>query len=729
MTRSHRQTSIRLISDRPMNSAPVSNGWDLTKEFGSDVFTDDVMKRLLPAEAYADLRQTIDQGVALNETTAEAVANAMRSWAQERGATHYTHWFQPMTGLTAEKHDSFLDLSNGKAIIKFDGSQLVQGEPDASSFPSGGIRQTFEARGYTAWDPSSPAFIRRDPTGCTLCIPTAFCSYTGEALDEKTPLMRAGEALQRHAVKVAHLLGHESVKRVVTTVGCEQEYFLIDKQFFVQRPDLVNAGRTLFGAPPLKGQELDDHYFGAIRKRVMAFMEDVDRELWRLGVPAKTRHNEVAPTQFELAPIFEASNVSVDHNMLTMEVLRNVADRHNFTCLLHEKPYAGVNGSGKHVNWSLSCDERGNLLNPGSTPQDNISFLFHLAAIISGVNQYAPLLRASIAHSGNDHRLGANEAPPAIISAYLGDQLTAIVDAIVSGEQLAEGDGGIMRLGVEALPPLTKDPTDRNRTSPFAFTGNKFEFRAAGSSQSVAVVNTVLCTVAAESLSQMGALLESKLSSGVARADAVFETIKETLTAHHRVIFKGDGYSDDWVTDAEARGLPNLRSTPDALPAWVSDSAIALFSSHAVLSERELRARHEVACEKYNTHITIEGRCSSHMVRTMILPALLAFQRRVGDAIVSSKAAGLDDRALTAQTTLLQELSSYYNEIDERCQAVEAGLAKAEAIEHAPEALQTFKAEVLDRHAVLREVVDTVEGIVEDRLWPLPKYHEMLTVY
>ena len=729
MTRSHRQNSIRLISDRPASTSESQGNWELTREFAQDVFTDEVMKRLLPAEAYTDLRKTIDDGIALNEATAESVANAMRSWAQERGATHYTHWFQPMTGLTAEKHDSFLELSKGKAILKFDGSQLIQGEPDASSFPSGGIRQTFEARGYTAWDPSSPAFIRRDPNGCTLCIPTAFCSYTGEALDEKTPLMRAGEALQREAVKVAHLLGHPDVKRVHTTVGCEQEYFLIDKQFFVQRPDLVNAGRTLFGAPPLKGQELDDHYFGAIRKLVMAFMEDVDRELWRLGVPAKTRHNEVAPSQFELAPIFEASNVAVDHNMLTMEVLRNVADRHNFACLLHEKPYAGVNGSGKHVNWAISCKDRGNLLNPGSTPQDNISFLFHLAAIIAGVDQHAPLLRASIAHSGNDHRLGANEAPPAIISAYLGDQLTAIVEAIVTGQTLAEGDGGIMHLGVEALPPLTKDPTDRNRTSPFAFTGNKFEFRAAGSSQSVAVVNTVLCTVAASSLKQMGQLLEAKLENGIERSQAVFETIKETLTKHHRVIFKGDGYSQDWVTDAENRGLPNLRSTPDALPAWVSDQAIKLFEQHDVLSERELRARHEVVCEKYNTHITIEGRCSSHMVRTMILPSILAFQRRVGDAIVSAKAAGLDGTALNAQSALLRDLASYYNTISDGCDALEKGLAKAESIEHAPDALQVFKAEVLDRQTSLRDAVDAVEGIVEDRLWPLPKYHEMLTVY
>ena len=415
--------------------------------------------------------------------------------------------------------------------------------------------------------------------------------------------------------------------------------------------------------------------------------------------------------------------------MLTMEVLRNVADRHNFACLLHEKPYAGVNGSGKHVNWALSCNERGNLLNPGSTPQDNISFLFHLAAIIAGVDQHAPLLRASIAHSGNDHRLGANEAPPAIISAYLGDQLTAIVEAIVTGKTLAEGEGGLMHLGVEALPPLTKDPTDRNRTSPFAFTGNKFEFRAAGSSQSVAVVNTVLCTVAADSLAQMGELLESKLQSGTDKSQAIFETIKETLTNHHRVIFKGDGYSDDWVTDAEARGLANLRSTPDALPAWVSEQAIKLFERHDVLSERELRARHEVACEKYNTHITIEGRCSSHMVRTMILPSILAFQRRVGDAIVSAKAAGLDETALSAQSTLLRDLAGYYNTISNSCDEMEQGLAKAESIEHAPEALQVFKAEVLDRQAVLRASVDTVEGLVEDRLWPLPKYHEMLTVY
>jgi len=730
MTRSHRQNTIRLISDRPVARTDArQETWELTREFGRDVFTDDVMKRLLPDEAYRDLRRTIDTGSALNATTADGVANAMRAWAQERGATHYTHWFQPMTGLTAEKHDSFLELSGGKAIIRFDGSQLVQGEPDASSFPSGGIRQTFEARGYTAWDPSSPAFLRRDARGCTLCIPTAFCSYTGEALDEKTPLMRSGEALQRQAVRNAHLLGHEDVLRVTTTIGCEQEYFLLDKQFYVQRPDIVNAGRTLFGASPLKGQELDDHYFGAIRKRVMAFMEDVDRELWRLGVPAKTRHNEVAPSQFELAPIFEASNVAVDHNMLTMEVLRNVADQHGFACLLHEKPYAGVNGSGKHVNWSVACPSRGNLLDPGHTPQDNISFLYHLAAVIAGVDAHAPLMRASIAHSGNDHRLGANEAPPAIMSVYLGDQLTAVVEAIIAGDSLTDSHDGIMRLGVDALPPLTKDPTDRNRTSPFAFTGNKFEFRAAGSSQSAAVVGTVLSTVVADSLEQMGDLLVQKLASGMVHSEAVFETIQTTLAKHHRVIFKGDGYSDDWLKEAERRGLPNLRATPDALPAWVSQDAIDLFSRHSVLSERELRARHEVACEKYNTHLAIEGRTSSHLVRTQILPAIMAFQRRAGDAIVSSRAAGLDDSALVAQKALLSRLSDLYNAITERCDAMEAGMEKAAAFDHAHEASKTYQLEVLNRQVELREVVDQAELLVEDRLWPLPKYHEMLVIY
>ena len=729
MTRSHRQASIRLISDRPITPSNTSKNWELIQEFAKDVFTDSVMKRLLPSEAYSDLRRTIDEGVALNENTADSVANAMRSWAQERGATHYTHWFQPMTGCTAEKHDSFLEVSDGQAIIQFDGSQLVQGEPDASSFPSGGIRQTFEARGYTAWDPSSPAFLRRDTSGCTLCIPTAFCSYTGEALDEKTPLMRAGEALQRHAVSAAHLLGYDSVKRISTTVGCEQEYFLLDKQFYVQRPDLANAGRTLFGAPPLKGQELDDHYFGAIRKRVMGFMEELDRELWRLGVPSKTRHNEVAPSQFELAPIFESCNVAVDHNMLTMEVMRNVADRHGFACLLHEKPYAGVNGSGKHVNWSMSCKLRGNLLNPGSTPQDNISFLYHLAAVVAAVDTHAPLLRASIAHSGNDHRLGANEAPPAIISAYLGDQLTAVVEAIVTGNSLNENDGGLMHLGVEALPPLTKDPTDRNRTSPFAFTGNKFEFRAAGSSQSVAVVNTVLCTVVANALNEMNETLQAKVAGGLERNEAIFETIRKTLTAHQKVIFKGDGYSDDWLNEAEARGLPNLRGTPDALPAWISDEAFAVFAKHKVLNRRELQARHEVACEKYNTHLTIEGRCSSHMVRTLYLPAILAFQRRVGDTIMSSKAAGLDVTALRAQSQLLERLAALYNRINNDCEAMEAGMVKAESIEHAADALVVFKAEVLDRQATLREGVDEAELLVEDRLWPLPKYHEMLVIY
>jgi glutamine synthetase len=729
MTRSHRQNSIRLISDRPQPNMSLSDNWELTSEFGQDVFSDDVMKRLLPKEAYGDLRKTIDEGSKLHPATAEAVANAMRSWAQERGATHFTHWFQPMTGLTAEKHDSFLDFSKGKAILKFDGSQLVQGEPDASSFPSGGIRATFEARGYTAWDPSSPAFLRRDPNGCTLCIPTAFCSYTGEALDEKTPLMRSGAVLGKEGVRIAKLLGHENVDRVFATVGLEQEYFLLDKQFFVQRPDLGTTGRTLFGAPPLKGHELDDHYFGAIRKRVMAFMQDLDRELWRLGVPAKTRHNEVAPSQFELAPIFEPTNVSVDHNMITMEVLRNVADAHGFTCLLHEKPYAGINGSGKHTNWSIACSRRGNLLEPGATPHANIEFLFHLAATIAAVDRHADLLRASIAHAGNDHRLGANEAPPAIISVYLGDQLSAIVEAICSGTSLTDTHGGMMHLGVDALPQLTKDPTDRNRTSPFAFTGNKFEFRAAGSGQNVAVVNTVLNSVAADALRRMGDQLEELVRTGKDHLEAVEQVIRETLQAHQRVCFSGDGYGQEWQEEAERRGLNNLRTTPDALPAWITPEAIELFGELEVLSERELRARHEIACEKYNANIAIEGATAEHIAKTMVLPAVIAYQRRIGDAIVASMAAGLDASQLQTHSTLLGDLANLANSIDRGCTALSTGLASASAVDNPAAGTVAYRDEVLAAQDSLRESVDAAELIVEDRLWPLPKYHEMLAIY
>jgi glutamine synthetase len=729
MTRSHRQTSIRLISDRTAPSVALSENWELTSEFGKDVFSDDVMKRLLPKEAYEDLRQTIVDGSKLGAPTAEAVANAMRAWAQERGATHFTHWFQPMTGLTAEKHDSFLDFSKGKAILKFGGTQLVQGEPDASSFPSGGIRATFEARGYTAWDPSSPAFLRRDPNGCTLCIPTAFCSYTGEALDEKTPLMRSGAVLAKQGKRIAKLLGHENVDRVFATVGLEQEYFLLDKQFFVQRPDLGATGRTLFGAPPLKGHELDDHYFGAIRKRVMAFMQDLDRELWRLGVPAKTRHNEVAPSQFELAPIYEPANVSIDHNMLTMEVLRNVADAHGFTCLLHEKPYAGINGSGKHTNWSIACSQRGNLLEPGATPHANIGFLFHLSAVIAAVDRHADLLRASIAHAGNDHRLGANEAPPAIISVYLGDQLSAIVEAICSGSSLTDTHGGMMHLGVEALPQLTKDPTDRNRTSPFAFTGNRFEFRAAGSGQNVSVVNTVLNSVAADAMQRMGDQLEELLRTGKKRDEAVEQVIRETLKKHKRVCFSGDGYGDAWQVEAEERGLNNLRTTPDALPSWITTEAIELFSSLGVLSERELRARHEIACDKYNANIAIEGTTAKHIAKTMILPAVIAYQRRLGDAIVSSLAAGLDASQLSNHRDLLGDVAELVKAIDVGCKTLDAGLAAAGAVDDSAAGTVAYRDQVLAAHTTLREAVDAAELVVEDRLWPLPKYHEMLAIY
>src|SRR4051794_6145172 len=603
--------------------------------FGANVFSPIVQRQRLPKGVYKTLQETLERGEALDPALADAVASAMKEWAMEKGATHYTHWFQPLTGSTAEKHDSFFSpTGDGTAIADFSGKELIQGEPDASSFPTGGIRATFEARGYTAWDPTSPAFLLENPNGTLLCIPTAFASWTGEALDTKIPLLRSMEALSNAALKALKLLGEEDATRVFTTVGPEQEYFLIDEQYYFERPDLYTTGRTLFGAKPPKGHELDDHYFGSIPERVLAYMLECEQELAKLGVPIKTRHNEVAPAQYELAPIFENSNVGVDHQQLTMQVLQNTARRYGLVCLLHEKPFAGVNGSGKHNNWSMGTDTGHNLLEPGDTPHENLSFLFFCTAVIAAVNDHQALLRASIAGSGQDHRLGANEAPPAIISIFLGAELEKIYGAIETSSGDAATPQAYLGLGASVLPRLPKHGGDRNRTSPFAFTGNKFEFRAAGSSQSLGLPNTVLNTIVAESIDAMAAEVKDKVDGGASVEEAVLAVVKEVWASNKRVVFNGDGYSEDWHREAEQRGLENLRTTPDALPALIAEQTVKAFEGYDVLTERELHARFEVMAEQYVTSINIEAETAAQIARTMLLPATvqhLARLRAAGD--------------------------------------------------------------------------------------------------
>ena len=682
--------------------------------FGYNVFTPAVQQQRLPKDVFRRLQQTLASGEPLDTTLADAVALAMKEWALERGATHYTHWFQPLTGSTAEKHDSFyMPTGSGTALAEFSGKELIQGEPDASSFPTGGIRATFEARGYTAWDPSSPAFILENPNGAVLCIPTAFASWTGEALDHKIPLLRSMDALSRSAIRALKLFGDESSRRVFTTVGPEQEYFLIDEQYYFQRPDLITTERTLFGAKPPKGHELDDHYFGSIPERILAYMLDVERELAKLGVPVKTRHNEVAPNQYEIAPVFENSNVGSDHQHLTMQVMQNVARRYGLVCLLHEKPFAGVNGSGKHNNWSMGTDSGQNLLDPGDTPSENLQFLFFCAAVIQAVNKHQGLLRASIASERQDHRLGANEAPPAIISIFLGAELEKVFDAIERGEVSQSTAESFLGLGTPVLPPLPKHGGDRNRTSPFAFTGNKFEFRALGSSMSLSLPNTVLNTIVAEAIDDLAEELENSLRDGPVLEIALPPILQRSYAENKQIIFGGDNYSEEWHREAEQRGLLNLRATPDALPYLISDDTTSLFSNYGVLSERELESRHEVFLEQYVTKLNIEAETAASIARTMLLPA----------------AARHLTMLLEAQLTeLAGEASDLIAEFAEAIKALES----ANLAENQPEDLakhaEFTRDTVIPAMGAVREAADKLEKIVADDLWPLPKYSEILFI-
>jgi glutamine synthetase len=690
---------------------------DLTKSdaypFGENVFSAAVQKERLSKDTFKNLQNVLDKGEALDSSLADEVAEAMKDWALEKGATHFTHVFQPLTGLTAEKHDSFFGPSgDGTAVAKFKGSELIQGEPDASSFPTGGVRATFEARGYTAWDPTSPAFILENPNGALLCIPTAFASWTGEALDAKIPLLRSMDALSRSAIRALRLLGDEESERVFTTVGPEQEYFLIDEQYYFERPDLVTTGRTLFGAKPPKGHELDDHYFGAIPERILACMLDAETEMAKLGIPVKTRHNEVAPAQYEIAPIFENSNVGSDHQQLLMQVLQNVARRYGLVCLLHEKPFAGVNGSGKHNNWSMGTNEGHNLMEPGDTPADNTNFLFFCSAVIQAVNKHQGLLRASVANIGQDHRLGANEAPPAIISIFLGAELEKAFESIASGSGDGNTEAAILELGSDVLPNLPMDGGDRNRTSPFAFTGNKFEFRALGSSMSLGFPNTVLNTIVAEAVDELSDELESKLNGGGDVATAVAEVVASTYTANKQIIFGGDNYTDEWHAEAESRGLKNLRTTPDALPEVVSAPTVEAFDRYHVLSERELHSRYEVWVEQYVTHANIEAETTESIGRTMILPAALRHLTMIDAAGVSSLASTTRELVdnLIGALDALHEANAYPDGVE--------GLELAEyARDHQLAAMAT-----------VREAADALEGVVADDLWPLPKYSEILFI-
>ena len=687
--------------------------------FGSLVFDDRVMRAKLPSDVYASLKRTIDEGASLDTHVADAVATAMRDWAVEHGATHFTHWFQPLTGITAEKHESFISPSpDGGVIMEFSGKELIQGEPDASSFPSGGLRATFEARGYTAWDPTSYAFSK----GHTLCIPTAFCSYSGEALDKKTPLLRSMQALNKQALRVLKLFGNEDVKCVRPCVGPEQEYFLIDKAMYEKRKDLVFCGRTLFGAKPSKGQELDDHYFGAIKPRVEAYMEDLNTELWKLGILAKTEHNEVAPSQHELAPIFSVANIATDHNQLTMEIMQKVASRHGLVCLLAEKPFAGVNGSGKHNNWSLATDTGVNLFKPGETPYENAQFLLFLCAAVQAVDNYQDLLRLSVATAGNDHRLGANEAPPAVISIFLGDELTAVLDAIETDTPYSGTEKTVLKLGVHVLPKFTRDTTDRNRTSPFAFTGNKFEFRMVGSSDSIACANIMLNAAMAETLKEFSDRLE-----GVSDFEsALHDLIKETIKAHKRIIFNGNGYDDAWIKEAtEKRGLLNLRTTPDALTTVLEKKNVEMLTSLKIFSEAEIRSRYEICLENYCKTVNIEGLTMVDMARKEILPAVEAY---LGDlsGTVAAKTAAVPGLACKYEKDLISKLSKLADEISDAASSLDTTLIRLKAIPDVTDAAYVIRDVVLQKMAELRVVCDEAESITADKYWPFPTYGDLL---
>ena len=687
--------------------------------FGSLVFDDRVMRAKLPSDVYASLKRTIDEGASLDAHVADAVATAMRDWAVEHGATHFTHWFQPLTGITAEKHESFISPSpDGGVIMEFSGKELIQGEPDASSFPSGGLRATFEARGYTAWDPTSYAFIK----GHTLCIPTAFCSYSGEALDKKTPLLRSMQALNKQALRVLRLFGNEDVKCVHPCVGPEQEYFLIDKAMYEKRKDLVFCGRTLFGAKPPKGQELDDHYFGAIKPRVEAYMEELNTELWKLGIYAKTEHNEVAPSQHELASIYTVANVATDQNQLIMEIMQRVASRHDLVCLLAEKPFAGVNGSGKHNNWSLATDTGVNLFKPGETPYENAQFLLFLCAAVQAVDNYQDLLRLSVATAGNDHRLGANEAPPAVISIFLGDELTAVLDAIETDTPYSGTEKAVLKLGVHVLPKFTRDTTDRNRTSPFAFTGNKFEFRMVGSSDSIACANIMLNAAMAETLKEFADRLE-----GVSDFEsALHDLIKETIKAHKRIIFNGNGYDDAWIKEAtEKRGLLNLRTTPDALATVLEKKNVEMLTSLKIFSEAEIRSRYEICLENYCKTVNIEGLTMVDMARKEILPAVEAYLGNLSGT-VAAKTAAVPGLACKYEKDLISKLSKLADEISDAASSLDTTLIRLKAIPDVTDAAYVIRDVVLQKMAELRVVCDEAESITADKYWPFPTYGDLL---
>ncbi|MDP4089983.1 MAG: glutamine synthetase III [Bacillota bacterium] len=687
--------------------------------FGSNVFNDSVMRERLPKATYKALKKTIDEGLALDPAVAEVVAGAMKDWAIEKGVTHFTHWFQPMTGITAEKHDSFISpTGDGKVILEFSGKELIKGEPDASSFPSGGLRATFEARGYTAWDCTSPAFIKDG----SLCIPTAFCSYTGEALDKKTPLLRSMEALSKQALRVLRVLGNTTTSRVITTVGPEQEYFIVDKKLYDLRKDLIFTGRTLFGAKPPKGQELEDHYFGSLKERISAYMKEVDEELWKLGISAKTKHNEVAPAQHELAPIFTTTNIATDHNQLTMEVMKKVALRHGLVCLLHEKPFAGINGSGKHNNWSMGTDDGVNLLEPGHTPHENEQFLVFLTAVIKAVDEYADLLRVSAANPGNDHRLGANEAPPAIVSIFLGEQLQDILEQIENGGATSSKSGSLMKIGVSTLPALPKDATDRNRTSPFAFTGNKFEFRMVPSSSSIAQANFTLNTIVAETLSEIADRLEKAADVNEEVQKILFEIVKN----HKRVIFNGNGYSEEWVAEAEKRGLPNIKTTVESIKALIDEKNLKVMEKHGVLSRVEMQSRYEISLEHYIKTINIEALTALNIAKKQILPAVIKFATSLAASINTIKATGID-ADVSAQAELLTEVSALTASLKKNIAVLEESVEKAASLHgDTYEQAAFYRFDVFEKMGALRADADKLETLVDKEVWPFPTYEDLL---
>ena len=700
----------------------MSEAINVAKIFGEDVFNDTVMQERLPKKVYKDLKKTIEEGKELDLATADVIAHEMKEWAIEKGATHYTHWFQPLTGVTAEKHDSFISapLPNGKVLMSFSGKELIKGEPDASSFPSGGLRATFEARGYTAWDCTSPAFVRHDAAGATLCIPTAFCSYKGEALDQKTPLLRSMQAINEQSLRLLRLFGNTTSKKVTPSVGPEQEYFLVDAEKFLQRKDLIYTGRTLFGAMPPKGQELDDHYFGTIRQRIAGFMKDVNEELWKVGVTSKTQHNEVAPAQHELAPIYAECNVALDHNHIIMQTLKRIACQHGMKCLLHEKPFAGVNGSGKHDNWSLTTDDGKNLLEPGKTPHENIQFLLVLTCILKAVDRHADLLRESAADPGNDHRLGANEAPPAIISVFLGEQLEDVLEQLIStGEATHSLKGGKLQTGVDTLPDLAKDATDRNRTSPFAFTGNKFEFRMVGSRDSISGPNVVLNTIVAEAFSEACDVLEKADNFD----EAVHDLIKQYATEHQRVVFNGNGYSDAWVEEAEKRGLPNIRSMVEAIPALTTEKAVSMFEKFKVFTKAELESRAEIKFESYAKAINIEARTMIDMASKQIIPAIIKYTKDLADTVVVVKEAGAD---ASVQAELLTEVSGLLAETKKALEALKVVTDQAAAMEEGEDQARFYHFDVVPAMEALRTPVDTLEMIVDKEAWPMPSYGDLI---